>query len=153
MLSVWSNVPTAPPDKILGLTAAFREDGNPSKVNIGVGAYRTEDGSPYVLPVVRRMEQRLAHDSNSNHEYNPQDGLKSFSAASARLILGSTATSFSERRVESIQALSGTGSLRVAFAFLKLFYNANTTVYLPSPTWANHQNVVLHSGHLEPKTY
>ncbi len=153
MTSVWSTVPTAPPDKILGLTAAFRDDKNKSKVNLGVGAYRTEDGSPYVLPVVRRMEQKIAHDTEMNHEYIPQDGLKSFSAASARLILGSHATSLREGRVASIQALSGTGSLRVALAFLKDFYNAETPVYLPSPTWANHQNVILHTGLPPAKQY
>lgn len=51
----FANVQAAPPDPILGLTAAFRADPSPNKVNLGVGAYRTEEGKPYVLPVVRKV--------------------------------------------------------------------------------------------------
>ena len=32
----------APPDPILGVTEAWKADNNPRKLNLGVGAYRTE---------------------------------------------------------------------------------------------------------------
>ena len=32
----------APPDAILGITEAFKKDTSPQKLNLGVGAYRTE---------------------------------------------------------------------------------------------------------------
>jgi aspartate aminotransferase len=32
------------------------------KVNLGVGAYRTEEGKPLVLNVVRQAEERLLAD-------------------------------------------------------------------------------------------
>lgn len=48
-------VPQAPEDPILGLTVAFNADPSPTKVNLGVGAYRTEEGKPWVLPVVRKV--------------------------------------------------------------------------------------------------
>ena len=76
-----------------------------------------------------------------------------FFSSSNTTVLGSKATSMSEGRVASIQTLSDTGSLRVALAFFKSFYNAETTVYLPTPTWANHQNIVLHTGFPTPKQY
>lgn len=145
-MSIWDSVPTAPPDAILGLNAAFKSDKNPSKVNLGVGAYRTEEGSPYVLPIVRKMEQQLAADATANHEYIPQDGLQSFVKASARLILGDGAGSIRQNRVASTQALSGTGALRIALAFTHMFVDSNTQVYLPDPTWPNHFNVVAHVG-------
>ena len=34
--------PQAPPDAILGISEAFRADTHPSKMNLGVGAYRNE---------------------------------------------------------------------------------------------------------------
>jgi len=44
------------------VTVAFNKDPSPVKVNLGVGAYRTEEGKPLVLTVVRRAEQMLIND-------------------------------------------------------------------------------------------
>ena len=49
-----------PPDAILGVTEAWRKDTNPKKMNLGVGAYRDDNGQPYVLPSVQQVE-RLNH--------------------------------------------------------------------------------------------
>ena len=38
--STWANVQQGPPDAILGITEAFKADGFPEKINLGVGAYR-----------------------------------------------------------------------------------------------------------------
>jgi aspartate/tyrosine/aromatic aminotransferase len=51
--SFLKDVTQAPPDPILGVSVAFRECTNPDKLNLGVGAYRTEDLKPYVLDVVK----------------------------------------------------------------------------------------------------
>lgn len=48
-------MPLGPPDSILGVTEAFNRDDNPRKINLGAGAYRDDDGKPYVLPVVRKV--------------------------------------------------------------------------------------------------
>ncbi|KAH7655767.1 Aspartate aminotransferase protein [Dioscorea alata] len=45
------------------VTVAFNKDPCSMKVNLGVGAYRTEQGKPLVLNVVRRAEQMLVNDS------------------------------------------------------------------------------------------
>ncbi|TFY79023.1 hypothetical protein EWM64_g4995 [Hericium alpestre] len=50
----WDEVPLAPPDSIFKLTAAYKADPFPQKVNLGVGAYRDDDDKPWVLPVVRK---------------------------------------------------------------------------------------------------
>lgn len=39
----------------LGVTEAFKRDTDPKKINLGVGAYRDENGKPYVLPSVRKV--------------------------------------------------------------------------------------------------
>nr|AIT70251.1 aspartate aminotransferase [Ahnfeltiopsis flabelliformis] len=144
--SIFSTIPTAPPDAILGLTTQFRADRDPRKVNLGVGAYRTSDNQPYVLPVVRRVEEQLASDQSTTHEYLPQDGLKSFCDASARLILGPNSPAIADARTTTVQALSGTGALRVGLTFVARFISPNTNVYVPKQTWSNHRNVVPASG-------
>lgn len=48
-------VPQAPPDPILGISEAFKASTSPDKLNLGVGAYRTEELKPYVLDVVKKV--------------------------------------------------------------------------------------------------
>ena len=69
------SIPTAPPDSIFGVLQAFREDKNPEKINLSVGAYRTNEGKPFVLECVREAEKRLVADDSLNKEYLPIDGL------------------------------------------------------------------------------
>ena len=144
--SLFSDVPIAPPDAILGVNAAFRADSSPKKISLGVGAYRTSQGKPYVLPVVRKVEQQIASDPTTDHEYLPQHGLNKFNTLSARLILGSNSLAIQQGRCVTVQALSGTGALRIGFTFVSKFINPKTKVYVPNPTWSNHKNVVPASG-------
>lgn len=53
--AIWSNVEMGPPDAILGVTEAFKKDTNPKKMNLGVGAYRDDQGKPYVLPSIKEV--------------------------------------------------------------------------------------------------
>jgi aspartate aminotransferase len=57
--SFWSGIAQAPPDKILGLSEAFKADTFEKKINLGVGAYRDDKGLPYVLPSVKSAENRI----------------------------------------------------------------------------------------------
>ncbi|PXF48400.1 Aspartate aminotransferase 1 [Gracilariopsis chorda] len=150
--SLFSAVPAAPPDPILSITAAFRADPSPKKVNLGVGAYRTDDGLPYVLPIVRQYERHFANDHSLNHEYLPQDGLTHFTVHSARLMFGKHSAPLNDNRVVTVQALSGTGALRIGFAFIATFLGQRL-VYVPNPTWSNHRNVVPHAGLPPTRTY
>lgn len=53
--SFFAKVPMGPPDAILGITEAFKADGFPRKINLGVGAYRDDQGKPFVLKSVRKV--------------------------------------------------------------------------------------------------
>lgn len=53
--SWWSHVEMGPPDPILGVTEAFKRDTNPKKMNLGVGAYRDDNGKPFILPSVKMV--------------------------------------------------------------------------------------------------
>ena len=54
-VSRFEGVPMAPPDPILGVSEAFKADKSELKLNLGVGAYRTEELQPYVLNVVKKV--------------------------------------------------------------------------------------------------
>ncbi|KAF9964785.1 Aspartate aminotransferase, cytoplasmic [Mortierella alpina] len=88
-VSVFEKVAAAPEDAIFALTAAYKADSHPNKVNLGVGAYRTEEGKPWVLPVVKKADHILVDDENLDHEYLPILGLEPFRKAATALILGS----------------------------------------------------------------
>ncbi|XP_068652573.1 aspartate aminotransferase, cytoplasmic [Aristolochia californica] len=149
--SVFANVAQAPEDPILGVTVAYNKDPSPIKLNLGVGAYRTEEGKPLVLDVVRRAEQQIVNDRSRVKEYLPITGLADFNKLSAKLILGSDSPAIQEKRVATVQCLSGTGSLRVGAEFLARHYHQRT-IYIPQPTWGNHPKVFTLAG-LTVKSY
>jgi aspartate aminotransferase len=68
MFSAWSHLTPAPADPILGLNEAFKAEKNPKKVLLGMGAYRTDQGKPFILDCVREAEERLLK-TNADHEY------------------------------------------------------------------------------------
>lgn len=59
---MFAKVPLAPLDPIIGINAAFTADTHPRKVNLGVGAYRDDNGKPYVFKVVRKVEHEIVND-------------------------------------------------------------------------------------------
>jgi aspartate aminotransferase len=149
--SVFSHVVQAPEDPILGVTVAYNKDPSPLKLNLGVGAYRTEEGKPLVLNVVRKAEQTLVNDKSRVKEYIPIVGLADFNKLSAKLIFGADSPAIQENRVTTAQCLSGTGSLRVGGEFLAKHYHERT-IYVPLPTWGNHTKIFNLAG-LSVKTY
>ena len=119
--SWWGHVEQGPPDAILGVTEAFKRDTNPKKINLGVGAYRDDNGKPFVLPSVRKAEERLA-SRHLDHEYAPISGQAEFGKLSANLALGENNQVVPNGLNATVQAISGTGSLRVGAAFLNAFF-------------------------------
>ena len=65
-------------------------------------AYRTDEGLPWVLPVVRAVEGQMVADATLNHEYLPVSGLDSYRTAVARLLLGSNSSAINSSRVSYI---------------------------------------------------
>ena len=120
-LSAWANIPLAPPDKILGLNEAFKGDPAPFKVNLGVGAYRDDEGKPYVLPSIKEAEKRVMENYN-DHEYAGIAGVQSFLDLSIAFALGSDSAALKEGRVASVQAISGTGACRIVGEFWARFF-------------------------------
>lgn len=107
----------APPDPILGVTEAYKRDSNPNKINLGVGAYRTDEGKPYVLDCVRQAESLLA-EQKLDKEYAPITGVADFTEASVRLLLGENSDVIKNKQYATAQTISGTGALKVGAEFL-----------------------------------
>jgi aspartate aminotransferase len=90
-MSAFDSVPTAPPIEVFQLTRDFLADAHPQKANLGVGAYRTDEGKPWILPAVKSAELQLAKDIEAeaiNHEYLPVLGLDSMATALTKMLLG-----------------------------------------------------------------
>ncbi|KAL1983423.1 hypothetical protein VTN96DRAFT_10329 [Rasamsonia emersonii] len=143
--STWANVPQGPPDAILGITEAYKADPFKEKINLGVGAYRDDQGKPYVLPSVRAAEEKVVA-SRLDKEYAAITGLPSFTKAAAELAYGADSPAIKEDRLVITQSISGTGALRIGGAFLERFYPHAKKIYLPTPSWANHNAVFKDSG-------
>jgi len=146
MSSIFSSVQEAPLDPILGLNQQFLADTAPGKINLGVGAYRTEEGKPLILSCVRKAEATVDTSGKFNKEYLPIDGPADFYNASQRILFGSDIVDKHGDKFTSVQALSGTGALRVGIEFIKRFFPEGTTVFISDPTWPNHKNICIAAG-------
>ena len=149
--STWSNVEMGPPDAILGVTEAFKKDTNPKKINLGVGAYRDDQGKPFILQCVKTAEKQMMEE-NVDHEYAPISGTPTFCKASAELAFGADSQVVKDGRNVTVQGVSGTGSLRLGGAFFSKWYGKSKVFYIPTPTWGNHTPIFKHSG-LDVKSY
>jgi aspartate aminotransferase len=142
-------VPMGPADPILGLNEMFQKDTDSRKINLGVGAYRDDNGKPWVLPSVKAAEQKLVAEGwNGVHqkEYAGITGIKEFVDASLAFGYGKDSPAIKEGRIAAAQVLSGTGGGRVAFEFMARFVGKNTPIYMPDPTWANHLPMAKDAG-------
>ena len=149
--SWFGNVEMGPPDAILGVTEAYKRDPNPKKVNLGVGAYRDDQGKPFVLPSVRQAEMEIIN-AKMDKEYAGIAGIPEFNANAIQLALGDNSKVIEEKRSATVQSISGTGALRTGAEFLAKWFPNNKAVYQPTPTWGNHVPVFKFAG-LDVKKY
>jgi len=153
-MSTWSGIQMGPPDAILGVTEAWKADSNPNKINLGVGAYRDDNGKPFVLESVKKAELQVASQA-LDKEYSPIGGGAKFCQLSAELAFGTDSTVITGNRNTTVQAISGTGALRICGEFLAKHYpfpGGKKQIYLPAPTWGNHIPIFRDSG-VEPLHY
>src|SRR5215475_16193294 len=116
--SPFAQIELAPPDPIIGWTEAFNNDANPKKVNLGAGVYQDGAGRVPILQVVREAQERLLEKEETKN-YVPIDGIPAFNQQVQSLLLGPD----SGARAVTVQALGGTGALKVGAGFLKRFFS------------------------------
>jgi aromatic-amino-acid transaminase len=149
-MSLFTAVEMAPRDPILGLTEQFNADPNPKKVNLGVGVYYGDDGKLPLLECVQQAEEKMmaAHAARG---YLPIDGIAAYDAAVKSLVFGADSEPVKSGRVATIQALGGTGGLKVGADFIKRL-NPGAKVLISDPTWENHRGIFTNAG-FEVATY
>jgi aromatic-amino-acid transaminase len=134
----------APRDPILGVTEAFNADKNPNKVNLGVGVYYDDNGKVPLLECVRKAEAQLM-EKLAPRTYLPIDGIAAYDKAVQDLVFGADSAVVQEKRAVTVQALGGTGALKLGADFLKRFA-PNAQVYISDPSWENHRALFESAG-------
>jgi len=148
--SLLSPIEMAPRDPILGVTDAFNADTNPKKVNLGVGVYTNDMGKVPLLECVKRAEAQLVAAS-SPRGYLPIDGLATYDKLVQALVFGADSPVIAEGRAITIQALGGTGGLKIGADFIKRF-SPDSEVWISNPSWENHRALFEAAG-FTVKTY
>ncbi|WP_295371575.1 amino acid aminotransferase [uncultured Pseudacidovorax sp.] len=149
-MSLFSAVEMAPRDPILGLNEQFAADTNPNKVNLGVGVYYDDNGKLPLLECVKKAEADMMK-APSARGYLPIDGIAAYDNAVKALVFGADSEPVKSGRVATIQALGGTGGLKVGADFLKKL-SPSAKVLISDPSWENHRALFTQAG-FEVGTY
>lgn len=139
-----------PADPLLGLIGLFRDDPNPSKVDLGVGVYRDETGHTAIMSAIQKA-QRLHMESEDSKTYLGPVGVAGFVEEIKQLVLGSDSQALKDGRVSGLQTPGGCGALRIGAELLKRL-KGDLQVWASDPTWANHIPLISSSG-LQIQTY
>ncbi|MGB9988960.1 amino acid aminotransferase [Massilia sp. SM-13] len=142
--SVFSAIEMAPRDPILGITEAFNADTNPNKINLGVGVYYDDNGKVPLLECVQKAENILI-EQPAPRTYLPIEGLAQYDKAVQELVFGADSAVIQEKRAITVQALGGTGALKLGADFLKRF-SPSSEVYISDPSWENHRALFESAG-------
>ena len=144
LMSLFTAVTMAPRDPILGLNEQFNADTNPAKVNLGVGVYTDENGKLPLLNCVREAEQQLMASPKARG-YLPIDGIAAYDAAVKSLVFGAGSAAVTQGRAATVQAIGGTGGLKIGADFLCLL-NPDAKVLISDPSWENHRALFTQAG-------
>lgn len=143
-MSMFSAVEMAPRDPILGLNEQFNADTNPHKVNLGVGVYYDDNGKLPLLQCVQAAEKTMMEKPTARG-YLPIDGIAAYDASVKALVFGADSEPVKSGRVATIQALGGTGGLKVGADFLYRL-NPSAKVLISDPSWENHRALFSNAG-------
>ena len=137
-------VEMAPKDPILGVTETYVADQNPKKVNLGVGVYTDDNGKVPLLECVRRAEETRVK-SGTPKSYLPIDGIAAYDKAVQELVFSKESNSLKSKKIVTIQALGGTGGLKIGADFLKQI-SPGASVWISAPSWENHRALFESAG-------
>jgi aromatic-amino-acid transaminase len=142
--SLFAAVEMAPRDPILGLNEQFNADPNPAKVNLGVGVYFNDEGKLPVLRCVAEAERQLLESPKAKN-YLPIDGIAAYDKAVQGLVFGADSEAVTSGRIATVQALGGTGGLKLGADFLKRL-RPGAKVLISDPSWENHRALFTNAG-------
>ncbi|MEJ8815435.1 amino acid aminotransferase [Variovorax ureilyticus] len=143
-MSMFTAVEMAPRDPILGLNEQYAADSNPQKVNLGVGVYYDDNGKLPLLKCVQAAEEDMMK-APSARGYLPIDGIVAYDNAVKGLVFGADSEPVKSGRIATIQAIGGTGGLKVGADFLKKL-SPSAKVLISDPSWENHRALFTNAG-------
>jgi len=143
-MSLFDTVEMAPRDPILGLNEQFNADPNPAKVNLGVGVYFDESGKLPLLKCVAEVERQM-QEAHKARGYLPIDGIAAYDKAVQGLVFGADSAVVKAGRVATVQAIGGTGGLKIGADFLKKL-NPGAALLISDPSWENHRALFTNAG-------
>ncbi|MCE2878300.1 MAG: aspartate/tyrosine/aromatic aminotransferase [Comamonadaceae bacterium] len=143
-MSLFTAVEMAPRDPILGLNEQFAADTKANKVNLGVGVYYDENGKLPLLQCVQAAEKRMA-EKPTPRGYLPIDGIAAYDSAVKSLVFGAQSEPVQSGRIATVQAIGGTGGLKVGADFIKRL-SPNAKVLISDPSWENHRALFTNAG-------
>ena len=143
-MSLFTAVEMAPRDPILGLNEQFAADTHAHKVNLGVGVYYDDNGKLPLLQCVQAAEKRMA-EKPSPRGYLPIDGIAAYDSAVKALVFGADSEPVRSGRVATVQAIGGTGGLKIGADFLKRL-SPGAKVMISDPSWENHRALFSNAG-------
>ncbi|MGQ9723769.1 MAG: amino acid aminotransferase [Tepidimonas sp.] len=143
-MSIFAAVEMAPRDPILGLNEQFAADTRTHKVNLGVGVYYDDNGKLPLLKCVQAAEQRLM-EKPAPRGYLPIDGIAAYNSAVKDLVFGANSAAVQGGRVVTVQALGGTGGLKIGADFLRKL-SPEAKVLISDPSWENHRALFANAG-------
>jgi aspartate aminotransferase len=134
---IFKNLQQQPPDKILALMTAFKEDPRDQKLDLGVGVYKDPTG---ITPIMRsiKLAEKKWWEIESSKSYVGLVGDPAFSDAIISLVLSN---SIPRNLIASAATPGGTGAVRQGFELFKIA-NPGVRVFVSDPTWPNHISIL-----------
>ncbi len=136
-----NNLKEQPKDKILGLMALYRADPRSTKLDLGVGVYKNDEGVTPVMRAVKAAERILVEEQTSK-SYVGLAGDPAFAAVMSDLLLEKCVD---RARMAAVATPGGTGAVRQAFELIKVA-NSDVRVFVSDPTWPNHVSILGYLG-------
>lgn len=149
MIHPFSTLTALPPDPLLGLMTAYREDPRAEKFDLGVGVYKNDAGQTPVLRAVKNAEAKLIAAQDTKVYEGPR-GNVDFCDAIERFVFGQNSLLIAAQRTTSFTAPGGCGALFLGASLMKRM--GTTRVWVSDPTWPNHPKLVKALG-LEAPSY
>jgi aromatic-amino-acid transaminase len=111
---------------------------------LGVGVYYDDDGKVPVLECVRRAERQIL-ERPTPRSYLPIDGLPAYDCAVRELVFGADSSAHKDGLIVTVQALGGTGGLKVGADFLRRIA-PTAEAWISDPSWENHRGLFENAG-------
>lgn len=161
---IFAHLEKTPDDPILSLVAQYKNNTNPNKVDLSIGAYFNEQGQPENFAAVETAQLAIAQAfyqqnqaqaanlepnytdlvrSRISVSYLPGDGEPLYNHLVKELVFGKDNPHLG--RIATLESVAGSGGLRLVADFVKQYTNIHT-VHMSSPTWSNHFDIFEQTG-------